>query len=146
MVLVHPNQNVNSGKPQKEPRVSWTETSMVVVEATLYPENLGGGKSSHSIRMELVEEPESSSNTRNRTVIQLAFGVEEKDIPTFARMLGRSVYLNQQRSTEALEREQLATLLEQAREYIGSLERKVEYLNNSLHHYVQESRNSPFQG
>lgn len=93
-----------------------------------------------SIRLELAEEPESSSNTRNRTVIQLALGLEEKDIPTFARLLGRKVFFSQQRPVETLEREQLVTQLKEAQEEIASLNRKVTYLNNSLHHYVQESR------
>lgn len=145
MALQPFGQNVPSRPVQEDqPEYSWTETQMVVSEATFYPELMEGGKVSYSIRLELVAEPESSSNTRNRTVMQLAFGLEEKDTTTFTRMLGRKVYLNQQRSTVSLERDQLANQLEQAREYIASLERKVEYLNDSLHHYVQESRNSPF--
>lgn len=126
--------------------LSWTESNMIVEEMTLYPEILEGGRSSFSARMVLAEEPESSSNTRNRTVIQLAFGLEEKDVQTFSRMLGRKVYLNQQRSVDYLEREQLTSSLEQAQRYIASLEKKVSYLNDSLHHYVQESRELPPAG
>lgn len=134
-------QNVPSRPvPSSPPEVAWTELQLVVGEVTFYPEILEGGKSAYSIRLELSAEPESSSNTRNRTVMQLAFGLEEKDVTTFTRMLGRKVYLHQQRTVESLERDQLVQLLEQAREYISSLERKVKYLNDSLHHYVQESR------
>jgi hypothetical protein len=73
-------------------------------------------------------------------VIQLALGVEEKDVPTFARLLGRSVFLGQQRPVESLEREQLVLQLKEALDQNASLQRKVTYLNDSLHHYVQESR------
>jgi hypothetical protein len=120
--------------------VTWTETLMVVEEETLFPEILGEGKSSFSIRLELAEDTQSSSNTRKRTEIQLAFGLEEKDVPTFARLLGRKILLIQQRPVETLEREQLVIQLKEANDQIGSLEGKVKYLNDSLHHYVQESR------
>lgn len=126
--------------PPAGQEVSWTETQMVVSEASLYPEKLDGGKTAFSLRLELVEEPESSSNTRNRTVIQLALGIEEKDVPTFARLLGRNVFLSQQRPVETLEREQLVLQLKECTDQNASLQRKVTYLNNSLHHYVQESR------
>lgn len=126
--------------PVDEQVVSWTETQMVVSEATLYPENLDGGKMSFSIRLELIAVPESSSNTRNRMVLQLALGLEEKDIPTFARLLGRKVFFGQQQLIETLEREQLVLQLQEAQSLNASLQNKVTYLNNSLHHYVQESR------
>lgn len=125
---------------QEEQEVSWTETQMVVSEATLFPEILKEGKTSFSIRLELEEVPESSSNTRNRMVLQLALGLEEKDVPTFARLLGRNVFLTYQTTTETLEREQLVLQLKEQLDRNASLERKVTYLNNSLHHYVQESR------
>jgi hypothetical protein len=145
MVFNFSPKNVPSELPRMTQEVSWTETELVVGEAHFFPEILEEGKSSYSIRLELQEaEPESSSNTRNRTVMQLAFGLEEKEITTFTRMLGRKVFLHQQRPVVSLEREQLVSQLQAAQEYIASLEKKVEYLNNSLHHYVQESRNSPF--
>lgn len=145
MVFNSSRRNVPSERPAEAPEVSWTETVLVVEEAHIFPENLEGGKASYSIRLELhSSEPESSSNTRNRTVMNIAFGLEEKDIPTLTRMLGRKVYLSQQRPVASLERETLVSQLKAAQEYIASLEKKVEYLNNSLHHYVQESRNSSF--
>lgn len=124
----------------QEQEVSWTETQMEVSEASLYPEVSGQGKMSFSLRLELVEQPESSSNQRNRMVFQLALGVEEKDIPTFARLLGRKVFLTHQQPVETLEREQLVLQLKEALDQNASLRRKVSYLNDSLHHYVQESR------
>jgi hypothetical protein len=145
MVFNSSYKNVFSERPPEAPVVSWTETVLVVGEASLFPENLEVGKASYSIRLELQEcEPDSSSFTRNRTVMQLAFGLEEKDVTTFTRMLGRKVYLHQQRPSISLDRETLASQLAAAQGYIASLEKKVEYLNNSLHHYVQESRNSSF--
>lgn len=126
--------------PPAEQEVTWTETQMVVTEATLYPEKLDGGKTSFSIRLELEAVPESSSNTRNRMVLQLALGLEEKDVPTFARLLGRNVFFSQQQPVETLEREQLVLQLKESLDKNDSLQRKVTYLNNSLHHYVQESR------
>lgn len=141
MALIFPNKNVPTRTaPPVEPTVSWTESLMAVEEVSLFPEKSETGKPAFSVRMELAEEPESSSNTRNRTVIQLVFGLEEKDVPTIARLLGRQVYLNQKRSVELIEKEQLTVQLKACQEYIASLERKVEYLNNSIHHYVQESR------
>lgn len=135
------SENISpSESDQRDQEVSWTEIQLVVGEASLYSEKSVEGKVSYSIRLELAEEPESSSNTRNRMVIQLALGLEEKDIPTFARLLGRKVFLSQQRPVETLEREQLVIQLKDAQEEIASLTRKVTYLNNSLHHYVQESR------
>ena len=129
-----------SDSVQVDQEVSWTETQLVVGEASLYHEIPVEGKMNFSIRLELAEDPESSSNTRNRTEIQLALGLEEKDISTFARLLGRKVFFSQQRPIETLEREQLVVQLKEAQEEIASLTRKVTYLNNSLHHYVQESR------
>lgn len=134
------HENSNPPPEQLDQEVSWTETQMVVEEASLYSEKLVEGKISYSIRLELVEEPESSSNTRNRTVIQLALGLEEKDIPTFARLLGRKVFFHHERPVESLEREQLVIQLKEAMEKNASLSRKITYLNDSLHHYVQESR------
>lgn len=134
------SEDSSSRTLQVEQEVSWTETQMVVNEATLFPEKLGEGKAAFSIRLELTAIPESSSNTRNRMVLQLALGLEEKDVPTFARLLGRSVFLIHQQPVETLEREQLVLQLKEVQERNASLERKVAYLNDSLHHYVQESR------
>lgn len=133
-------ENSNQGESYKIQDVSWTETILVVKEASLFPEEMGGGKMSFSIQLELDEEPESSSNTRNRTEIRLALGLEEKDIPTFARLLGREVFFQHRQPIEALEREQLADQVRELQEENASLSRKVNYLNDSLHHFVQESR------
>lgn len=134
------SEDFDQEAPSQEQEVSWTETQMEVSEASLYPEVSGQGKMSFSLRLELVEQPESSSNQRNRMVFQLALGVEEKDIPTFARLLGRKVFLTHQQPVETLEREQLVLQLKEALDQNASLRRKVSYLNDSLHHYVQESR------
>jgi len=128
--------------PSQEQEVSWTETQMVVSQASLYPEETSEqkGRMAFSLLLELAEQPDSSSNPRNRMVFQLALGVEEKDIPTFARLLGRKVFLTHQQPVETLEREQLVLQLKEALDQNASLRRKVSYLNDSLHHYVQESR------
>lgn len=145
MVFFSSRKNVVPEAPEVALEASWTETTLVVEGAHIFPENLEGGKASYSVCLELHDsEPESSSNTRNRTVMNLAFGLEEKDVTTFTRMLGRKVYLSQQRPSIFLERENLDSQLKAAQDYIASLEKKVEYLNNSLHHFVQESRNSSF--
>jgi hypothetical protein len=139
------HQNVVTPKVEDAPsEVSWTETLLEVEEASLIPEKLEGGKTSYSIRLVFAADPESRNNQRNRTEMQLAFGLEEKDVPTFTRLLERKVLLTQQRPIVSLEREQLEKQLLTSREYITQLEAKVEYLNNSLHQYIQESRNSNF--
>lgn len=136
------SEDFDQEAPSQEQEVSWTETQMVVSQASLYPEETSEqkGRMAFSLLLELAEQPDSSSNPRNRMVFQLALGVEEKDIPTFARLLGRKVFLTHQQPVETLEREQLVLQLKEALDQNASLRRKVSYLNDSLHHYVQESR------
>jgi len=119
---------------------SWTEELLIVECASLFQEQIGEGKISYSIQLELAAEPESSSNQRNRTEMQLVLGLEEKDIPTFARLLGRKVMHIQEREEVSLEREQLLQANRELQFALQESEAKVKYLNDSLHHYVQESR------
>lgn len=119
---------------------SWTESTLVVEKASLHSEELGGGKTSLSILLELSEDPQSSSNTRKRQEFQIALGVEEKDVLSFVRLLGRKVYLSQEREVDSLEREQLLEENDKLRAALIRSEEKIKYLNDSLHRFVGESR------
>lgn len=118
---------------------SWTEEVLVVDSASLYSESLEG-KASYSCLLELRADPESSRNTRTRTEITLAFGLEEKDVTTFARFLGRKVHLGQKRQESQLKAEILVQRVQELERALAESDRKVAYLNNSLHQMVQESR------
>jgi hypothetical protein len=119
---------------------SWVEEYLTVESAELFPEVTREGKTSFSIRLELVGEPESSREHRNRTEIQLVFGMEEKDVLTFARFLGRKVMLTQQRENSKLSREHLVRQLEMYKKELEEAEDKIQYLNESLHRSVAGPR------
>jgi hypothetical protein len=119
---------------------SWIEEYLTVESAEFFPEELPGGKTALSVRLELAGEPDSSSNTRNRTEIQLVFGLEEKDVLTISRLLGRKVMLTQQRDVTLISKEHLAKQLSFYKEELAKAEDQINYLNDSLHRAVAGSR------
>lgn len=125
-----------TGTPQES---SWKEEVLVVDSACLFSEEKEG-KASYSCLLELSADPESSRETRTRTEITLAFGLEEKDITPFARLLGRKVHLGQQRSLASENLETLQGRIYELERALIESDRKVAYLNDSLHRMVQDSR------
>lgn len=124
-------------------KLSWTEEVLIVEQANFLSEKLTDGKTAISLRLELAGDPQSSSNLRKRPEIQLVFGLEEKDSPTFLRLLGRKVFLLQEREESSLEREDLLEQLSWYKNELELAQHKVKYLNDSLHHYVEGSRSFP---
>lgn len=131
----------SSSKPKDTPKeYSWTEELLCVEQANLFSESIGEGKTSYSVQLELLSDPESSSNLRKRTEMRVCFGLEEKDVLTFARLLGRKILVCSLRLVDLLEREKLEEELLEYKKALQESEAKVSYLNDSLHHYVQGTR------
>jgi len=120
----------------------WTELVQEVVQAAIFPEDLGSGRTSYSIMLELREVTDPSRNTRTGRKTTLAFGMEEKDITAYARLLGRKVHLGQHLSRTTLEREELLLRLQKLEGDLAESKRKVTYLNDSLHQVIQGSRDT----
>jgi hypothetical protein len=117
------------------------EREMEVWKVSVFAEDGPNGKSSYSLLLEL-NTGSNPSNLSRRTeeVTGLALGVEEKEIPVLARLVGRKlgIFSNQTKSTvrlEDLERKVLRLqgeihLLEEKNQ---ALREQLQYAHESLH-------------
>jgi cell shape-determining protein MreC len=115
------------------------EREVEVWKVSVFAEDGPNGKSSYSLLLELGTGPNPSSlSRRTEEVTGLALGVEEKEIPVLARLVGRKLGIFSNRSTAMVQLEDLQRQNEELQRKIRLLEEKNQALREQLQ-YAHES-------
>lgn len=139
------SSNSTEGSQSHEQEIYWKDLFLDVETATVHPDtDPDERRRSFYLKLALTRKTsQSSTSIGNEPESYLVFPVEEKDAPTFLRLLGKRVLLTRRISRAALERDQLQSEVQRLTRELNEALQREEHLRTNFHQLVEGSRRIP---